>query len=212
VSPTTGGDLGIRRVDGRVARQRRRVVTSVIVVLLVTSVLNLAVFRAQEGELADPHRAAMRNPSDRLLTLTEEHGRNVGSRFLLYVWLGDRLTSPTIVVAPGYPLSDERLLGLAGASIEVGAHEPQLDGQQVDELFAAATRSDWLARGRFVRDSSSARTGVPEVFRTGDFAVVLPDDGSERADLRLLTFWEGDRLVLIEEGEAVRRGLAGAAA
>lgn len=196
-----------RNDAGHSARARALALVATVV-LLVTAVGNVALFRAQEDELADPHRALVRNRSDRLLDLTLAHGYNVGSRFTVYVWLGDRVPGSTVVVTPGYPFADEALLGLGRVAIELGDHPGELDAMTAQELRDAAVVEHWFARSRFTaRESSRDRTGVPAVFAEGRFAVVVPD---ERGTHRLLTYWDDDTVFLVEEGQATRRGLPGA--
>jgi hypothetical protein len=192
---------------GPAARARILALVATLV-LVVTAVANVALFRAQEGELADPHRALVRNPSDRLLNLTLGHGYNIGSRFTVYVWLGDQVPGSTVVVTPGYPFADEALLGLGQVTIELGDHPGELDATTASELRDAAVIEHWFARSRFTaRESSRDRTGVPAVFAEGRFAVVVPDQGGTH---RLLTYWDEDTVFLVEEGHAARRGLPGA--
>jgi hypothetical protein len=192
---------------GPTARARVLAVAATVV-LLLTAVGNVALFRAQEGDLADSHRALVRNPSDRLLDLTLGHGYNVGSRFTVYVWLGDRAPGSTVVVTPGYPFADEALLGLGQVTIEVSDHPGELDATSAAELRDAAVIEHWFARSRTTaRESSRDRTGVPAVFAEGRFAVVVPDEAGAH---RLLTYWDDDTVFLVEEGYAARRGLPGA--
>lgn len=208
---TDGGAGRTRgRPDARPGHRRRQVVLAAIAVLTVTAVANLGLFRVQEDaqDLADPHRALVRNDSDRLLALTLAHGRNVGARFTVYVWLGDQLPGSTVVVPPGYPFTDEGLLGLGRAEIELGDHQGELDPASADELLERAVIVDWFARQqRTARESSLERTGVPAVFASADFAVVVPDTGGGR---RLLTYWSEDTVFLVDAVQANELGLPGA--
>jgi hypothetical protein len=197
VSPAAG-------IAAERARRRRSTATVfTILVLVATAIGNLATFRAQEGELADPHRAWVSNDSDRLLHLTREHGRNVGSRFTLYVWLGDQLPGSTVVVAPGHPLVEEGLVGLGRVDVVAGVHEGRIDTDVAAELADMAVERDWFSRGRFARNSSEVRFGVDPVFRSGDYAIVLQGVADERSvpetGVRLVTYWTDDLVLLVDE-------------
>lgn len=185
---------------------KRHVALLLLAVLLLGIPANLALFRYQEGDLADPHRSLVQNRSDRLLSLVEGHGRNVGSRFLLYTWLGDRHPDATVVLAPGHPLVSEALVGLGRAQLTYEQYEGRVDDATAESLRADAEINDWFNRYRFASESSLVDTGVPATFARGDFAVLI-DDGSEPGPL--WTYWTDQLVLLVDQEIAVRYELDG---
>lgn len=175
---------------------RGAVIALILVLSLGGAAGNLVLLRAQEGELADPHRALVRNPSERPVELVINHGRNVGSRFLVYTWLGDQIPGSTVVLTPGHPLVTEALLGLGRASVRYGEHDGRLDPSVARALEDDATVMDWFNRYRFAPDSSLIETGVPAAFSRGDFAVVLAE-ATGTPTLRV--YWFEDTVYLVDE-------------
>ena len=186
--------------------KRRPIIAGVFIAsLLLGTASNVLLFRAQEGELADPHRALIRNPSDTPLTLVTTHGRNVGSRFTLYTWLGERMPGTTVVLVPGHPLVTEALLGLGRADVRYGDHEPELPPALATVLLEEALVTDWFHRYRFARESSLEEAGEPAVFARGDFAVVASEERPEE----LRVYWSDDIVFLVDDASlAAARELA----